>query len=896
MATIGNWVVSAQLKFTSNVGTEVGEINKALKGLRDGEISRTQKAFKTLGESMLTLGKKMDADGKIQRNVFNSLSKGFTKITEQTKVATTAVGSYAEAFDKVKIVQNETFKAVQDNSVTTGRYLKDAGLEVSAFAGTFKGVNTAQADTFDSLKNNISSTTQRTNNATKAMLKFGQAVGAAGAGFPGPHMPFAPGAGGGMGGGGGRGGGTPPKGPGGGAAGNFGRWFFGGGHNVGQFASAFAPGMLAGGLNAYTIGFAVKEGFTAALHTNAGFQTAFLTTSSIMGASKPQQDLLYNSVMAASGKTGIGPTQMMEMARDIGRLTTGTMSTEQSIGMIDPMAKYAKILELTRHMTPEKSVDAALETMHLLRDYSPQSSKHLLDLVTAMGEMMPQDPLKTVTQLKQFAPALKNMGVPDAQIATMMVFAARAGMGTGRGGTGIRETMLAALNPNEITSHLQALKQSQSKEIFGKGGGEAFYHPAKGKDKAYFDSIGYLSTISTYAQKHPGIKIMRDLFNVFGKTGGTFANLLADPQMRNMLLETQKAMTKSSISVDSMFNNLLKYDFGTQAGRLSSAWESLEIETVHKLMPAMASVMGSMADGLHDLQAYIHKHPAMIEGMQKWIKSFGVGIRDFVGFIEANPGFVQGAGEFAKFMAIMAGVRLAGSILGIFGKLLFIPQLFTFIAPMIRALTLAGAISGSTLAATIGLPLAVGAVIAAIGMAIFFPKQFEYVKHVVAETLKSLAEWIVDKVLAFIHRIADDLKGGKWRDLLGHITPPIYKPTKDGKGSLLPGDPQTGLDPMTTFSVKALQWLQRDWAKHDAPSGRPGVRHNAPHAQQHAQANGPTIHVAFTGPIYGMDDFKKKVSDIMAELAKNPMSALGTNLSPTRTHPNIPQVLTVGVG
>ncbi len=103
MAALGNWKVGVQLKFTSNASTEIKEINKALKMLREGEILKTQQAFKMLGDQMLTLGKKMDSSGNIQRNTFNSLSKGLTKITDQTKAATSATQQYATAIQGLRM-------------------------------------------------------------------------------------------------------------------------------------------------------------------------------------------------------------------------------------------------------------------------------------------------------------------------------------------------------------------------------------------------------------------------------------------------------------------------------------------------------------------------------------------------------------------------------------------------------------------------------------------------------------------------------------------------------------------------------------------------------------------------------------------------------------------------
>ena len=677
---------------------------------------------------------------------------------------------------------------------------------------------------------------------------------------------------------------------------SFGSGFFG------QFAQGMLPNAFTGGMLAYSLGSAVKDGIANAIKTSAAFQDPFLSTSSIMNLDARRQGSMYNAVMASSAKTGIGPVETMNMMKEIGRLTTGTMSSDQSIGMLDPVAKLATVLRVTRKMDPQKSTDSAIEILHLLRDYKPNDTQNMLNKVLGMSELMPQDLDKTVTQLKQFAPTLKNMGVSDAETLGLMVFMARAGLGTGRGGTAARESLLAGLKPVAITSYLQGQKNAQEKEIFGAGGGASFYN-SKTKQ---FDEIGYLTAVSNWAARTHKTKpeIATELTNVFGRTGATLAQLVADPQMQKIFKDTNAAMSSSSLSVDSMFKALTKYDFNTQSQRLGSAWQSLQIEVTERLLPSIASIMGAMADALHDFQSYMHGNPGFMEGIQKWLKSIGTGIANFSTFVKNNPGAVQEMGDFFKAFAVLAGIRIAGSILNLVTGLSGLPKLFGMLSKI-------GFISGGVealFALAGGLPLAVAAVIAAIGAAIFFPKQMKAALGWVGTALTDTIKFISEKIGSFIGSIISIVKG--WFSYLNTHGPADLLKGLNKNADPVPKDDKGQQDWMKRHGYgksgdhPLLKWLHDNvvvpFSKGMEPGGGSGgaKKHVGPtkgggpqHAAMHSA---PVVHIAFNAPIYGVNDLQAAILEGIKKATQNPMSALANNFSGTaRTHANIPANLSV---
>jgi len=517
-------------------------------------------------------------------------------------------------------------------------------------------------------------------------------------------------------------------------------------------------------------------------------------------------------------------------------------------------------------MDPTKSSDAAIEIMHLLRDYNPKDTANMMNKVLGMSELMPQDLDKTITQLKQFAPTLKNMGVPDSEALGLMVFMARAGLGTGRGGTAAREALLAGLKPVSITSYLQAQKNAQEKEIFGPGGGASFYNT---KSQA-FDEIGYLTAVAKWAKNNHKTKpeIAVELTNVFGRQGGTLAQLIADPKgdMYKIFKDTNDAMNRSSLSVQEMFNSLTRYDFNTQSGRLGSAWQSLQVEVTERLLPSIASIMGSMADALHDFQTYLHRNPGFINTVQKGLKAFGKGLADFTGFIEHNPGTMEMIGRFFEGFVILSGIRLAGSIGVLLANVTGISKFFS----MLNSIT--GLFKMSTFAFLLTNPLGIAITLAitALGIAaVMFPKQLHALGDGIVSALEHFFKGLTNAYQDFSKNpqkaaLSGYKQGINW--FYNHLGPGLIP-------SLRAND--------TTPSIHSSGSNSRYHGNkvHSMPG----------HTQQTAK-----IEIHFHAPVYGMPDFKKQVASVMEEINKNPLSTLGNNLNNTsRTHPNIPQFMSV---
>lgn len=128
MPSIGNWVVSVSLKLKSDIGTQVGDITKSLQQLREGEVSKVQSSFNSLGNSIALLGKRIDADGNVLKGtVLSSLSSGLTSVTKRTTAASEAMNVLKENLAGVAGDAESSVGKINDLAGALGRIGRSGG-------------------------------------------------------------------------------------------------------------------------------------------------------------------------------------------------------------------------------------------------------------------------------------------------------------------------------------------------------------------------------------------------------------------------------------------------------------------------------------------------------------------------------------------------------------------------------------------------------------------------------------------------------------------------------------------------------------------------------------------------------------------------------------------------
>ena len=403
----------------------------------------------------------------------------------------------------------------------------------------------------------------------------------------------------------------------------------------------------------------------------AKLQQVLATISNVTGASRSQMNALYKQLFVVGHETAMTPLETSKVFREISRQTQGTISFGQQMQMLPLAAKFAQVVGVTRGMSSTESTDTALALMHLFRVYDPKGMKPMFDTVLRMSELMPTNPSNAVRQMAYFAPLFKTLGVPDREAATMMVFASRAGMAKGKGGTALYHLLAQSAGILQLTSHAQLMRAGYLHEIgiYDSAGHNRFYHPygvPGSHGKPYFDLFGMIQQLSAYAAEHPG-QIM-NIASLFGAQGGRIAALLSAPGMASLLAKTRAVMTtQESLGL-------------THQHRVISGTVSQEALTTWKDFQALLAAMGKItlpqaSEAFKALDAVIHRSTMFLVTHKKANK----GLVEFIETLTAGLFGTAMLGLSLRMMELLNIIKgaptaveaLAGAFRGLFGLFRF---------------------------------------------------------------------------------------------------------------------------------------------------------------------------------------------------------------------------------
>jgi hypothetical protein len=283
---------------------------------------------------------------------------------------------------------------------------------------------------------------------------------------------------------------------------------------------------------------------------------------------------------------------------------------------------------------------------HLFRAYDPKSQTAMFDRVLRMGELMPDNLNRAVTQMTYFLPTLKNLHVSDDTAATMMIALSRFGLGRGKGGTSLQNLAADALGPLQMTQHAQAGK------AFLLGPHVLNVNDAKGASRFFTDKggdlFGFLDRLAAYEKKSGSITAQRTFEGAFGKVGSRLADLLADPVMIDQLHKVHDVITQqASLGLNSQSDTI----FGTAGFAMKDAakdFQSLATEIGYTALPGVTRAFGELANGLHEAQHFLHEHKQIEIDIQRDItESVKVAERFITGH---HDDWVQLGSDAKRFM------------------------------------------------------------------------------------------------------------------------------------------------------------------------------------------------------------------------------------------------------
>jgi len=214
-----------------------------------------------------------------------------------------------------------------------------------------------------------------------------------------------------------------------------------------------------------------------------------------------------------------------------------------------------------------------------------------------MGELMPDNLQRAVTQMTYFLPTLKNLHVLDDDAATMMIALSRFGFGKGKGGTSPKNLASAALGPLQLTHHAQAGKEAYLKALG--------VVDAKGNSEYFTDMggnlFGFLDQLAAYEAKHGSITAQKTFEGAFGKVGYRLADLLADPVISPSSARRRHAAEVARFAIAA--------ELDLRLGRLRELEAAKDMHALSIEVMAVGGYALSLYDTLHKLNAWIYNLP-----------------------------------------------------------------------------------------------------------------------------------------------------------------------------------------------------------------------------------------------------------------------------------------------
>jgi hypothetical protein len=472
---------------------------------------------------------------------------------------------------------------------------------------------------------------------------------------PGGNVPGSPGSGAGWwgygynvarpAGGGGAGGGppgVPPISPGGGTP--RGNWW----GNLAGAGSGLGASML--GVGAAGAGFAghimqnvarraIEGGILGAAGASADamwdaarLQTILTTTKNITASSPAQMANLEQLLYKTGDQTGMSVVQTGEMFRSMARQMQGSMKLSSMEQMLPYMARFQTVMGAARHFQPEQTTDAVMALTHLMRQYDPKGMPVMFDQLLRMGELMPDDLKKAVTQMTYFEQTLKSMGVPDQDAMTAMIAMSRFGMGKNKGGTSLQNLVQGAVPALELTAHAQQGKAGILKDmgLVDAHGKSLFFtqtrDPKTGKWQAHGDlfgtgpnDLGFLGALEKYTERVGPIIAGQAIESLFHKTGSRVGQIFSDPVMigqLQLLLDVIRHQT--SLGLKQQSDSI----FGTAEFQGKRAWNDFQSVMTRIGMIALPGVtkgFRDLATSFNDARMWLSQHKALTKATSDWI-------------------------------------------------------------------------------------------------------------------------------------------------------------------------------------------------------------------------------------------------------------------------------------
>lgn len=418
----------------------------------------------------------------------------------------------------------------------------------------------------------------------------------------------------------------------------------------------------------------------------AQLQMAMTTVGQATGSTRGELAKLQQQVLDLSDVTAqSASTIAQEMAT---AAKAGLNSYQRLFTAFPQIARFADVQYFAakasgRSMSPVEAVNIATQFAHYFQAYSGKPLENMLNQLNKLMFTQPEDMTRLLNQGKYFIPLGRVLGLSMRQNMELLAAMGQTGFLRGRGGTGVENTLLGAINATTMTGHLQGARARALRElgiIDSSGRNVLIDHGRLSWDKL-------TKVLNAAATRLSPVQYASDLQSAFQRIATQFLAVFTSPAVQSQMRFINAVFDRMG-TVDEFFskffNNLIP-----QLQRFGTNFTNLLINIFLPTLPYLTAAFRKMADVLQALGDWFGAHPkagiaaaitafgataaaAIFAARQMWLLNTSIiavgrsaGGRAVIGGAEgaAGGGFLGGmAGKLRAFLGLGPSLRTTGGL------------------------------------------------------------------------------------------------------------------------------------------------------------------------------------------------------------------------------------------
>jgi hypothetical protein len=293
-------------------------------------------------------------------------------------------------------------------------------------------------------------------------------------------------------------------------------------------------------------------------------QLAMTNLQVATGANAAELKNLQSIAMDVSAHTSQSLTTIVQEAA---MMANKGLTKEQVTKLLPQFGAFADVQMRSHGTDPVHAVELAVQASHLLKAYSTKDTSVMLEWLNKLS-YTGADLGKTVTQLKYFGPIASTIGIKLPAIMQSLAAMGQTGFLSGRGGTGMQNTILGAIGAAAMTTSRQGKQQAADRGLGLTDQHGRFIFQRSGK-MLWPEMLAQLQKVASHTDP---IKYTNMLIAAFGRPGGSFVAAMTSKAAAEQMVRTSSktshlssiaTMQKQFLSTYDNTVNLLKTNLQT---------------------------------------------------------------------------------------------------------------------------------------------------------------------------------------------------------------------------------------------------------------------------------------------------------------------------------------------